>query len=88
MKITRLVLLMLALTVSTAAANLGGSFGSSSPGEEPIGGSNTTACTWYFIDCETDGVVDDWCCGSYSSCKAYCEQFCGVTCHAIYGTGV
>ena len=75
MKVTRLALLMLMLTVSTAAANLGGgSFGSSTGGQESIGGSNTTTCEWYWIDC---GGALDWCCGSYSSCESYCNEMCG-----------
>lgn len=84
MKIARLVLLMLALTVSTAAANLGGgNFGSSTQGgEESIGGSNATTCEWYWIDCDGGGI-DEWCCGSFGSCEGYCAEYCGARCEYV-----
>ncbi|HEX4953979.1 MAG TPA: hypothetical protein VF017_11370 [Thermoanaerobaculia bacterium] len=38
-----------------------------------------TECEWYWIDCGMDGI-DDWCCGSFSSCGSYCEELCGGPC--------
>jgi hypothetical protein len=41
-------------------------------------GGITTTCEWYTIDCIEE--EDDRCCGSLSSCLAYCEEVCKGPC--------
>ena len=82
MKIARLFLLvMLVATVSAMAVNPGsGSLGSGTPsGQDTLGGSNSTTCDWYWIDCGMDGI-DDWCCADFDGCAGYCERLCGGPC--------
>jgi hypothetical protein len=43
---------------------------------------STVACDWYWIDCGWDGI-DDWCCGSFNSCDAYCSELCGGGCEYV-----
>lgn len=79
MKITRLFLLMLILTVSAMAAQPGGGrLGAAEGGEDSLGGSNSTTCEWYWIRCSN--MYQDECCGNLSTCWTYCEQVCNEPC--------
>jgi hypothetical protein len=45
-------------------------------------GSNTAvACEWFWIECN-NGTTDE-CCGSQSSCGAYCAEVCGGPCEYV-----
>lgn len=78
MKIARLFLVMLTLTVSAMATESGsGGFGPSSQ-IDVIDGSSSTTCDWYWIECN-DGYTDS-CCGDLESCWGYCERTCGGPC--------
>lgn len=46
-------------------------------------GGFAAACEWYDITC-SDGRTEE-CCGSESSCLAYCEEFCGEPCRVAGG---
>lgn len=80
-KIARLFLVMLALTVSAMASDLGGgSFGTNSPNDGRDGSSSTT-CDWYWIDCGNGDT--DSCCGDLGSCWDYCDRTCGGPCEYV-----
>ena len=82
MKITRLFLVMLMLTVSAMAVQSEGSrLVSSQGGQDSLdspGSSNAPACEWFDIYC-SNGITDE-CCGDVNSCLVYCSNVCGEPC--------